>query len=257
MDEELETAKEVAKATGKLADLIQKAGSFFSKVVGRPLIKVGTILEDEVEFYRYKNLLRIADKVEAIHARRRVEGKTNPIRLRIAIPMLQSASLEEDETLQDLWARLIANSMDPNFKEFIHPGYIEIIKQLSTDEAIILNSFRSKKGYPALFDFSSNESVRYRVARLGGLKNVYDIYLLFCKALPLKKPGNARIYLDNLQRLQIVQAEERLSPYLEDSHSTALGTELVARRSEYLTMTEFGTQFIEVCINDGPLKTST
>ncbi|HUA68649.1 MAG TPA: Abi-alpha family protein, partial [Candidatus Saccharimonadales bacterium] len=140
-DEQAKAVQEVAKTSGKLVETTGKVGGFISKIIGGASTQVGGILEDWAKFYRYKNLLRVADKVEAIHAQRKIEGKTIPIPPRMAIPLLESASLEDDETLQKVWARLIANSTDPNFRESSHPGYVEIIKQMSPDEAIILDSF--------------------------------------------------------------------------------------------------------------------
>jgi len=54
-------------------------------------------------------------------------------------------------TLQELWARLIANSTDPKFHTTIHPGYVEIIKQLTPDEAIIIDALSKAEHYPLVF----------------------------------------------------------------------------------------------------------
>ena len=37
--------------------------------------------------------------------------------------MVENASLEEDDKLQDLWNKLIANAMDPNFTDEIRYSY--------------------------------------------------------------------------------------------------------------------------------------
>jgi hypothetical protein len=265
MSEEAKAIQEVAKTTGKLAEMIEKIGVFISKVVGGASNQVGGILEDWAKYYRYKNLLIISDKVEALHKKRRLAGKTVTIPARIAIPMLESASLEDNETLQNIWARLIANSMDPNFTQPLHPGYIEIIKQMSPDEAVILNAFRQIESYPILFkDHVSLQSKRF-LGFFGGFEQqptydgLYKEYLEFCKALSLKQTNNIRSFLDNLQRLRIIEFGYDLSQQLDDNHSffPILGESdmsdkirLTLDRYEYLRITVFGEVFITACIKE-------
>ncbi|MGA2468981.1 MAG: DUF4393 domain-containing protein [Thermodesulfobacteriota bacterium] len=259
MSEEAKAVQEIAKTTGKFVELFEKVGAFMSKVIGGASEQVGGILEDWTRYYRYKNLLTIRDKVDALHHRRRIEGKTIPIPLRAAIPMLEAASLEQDTTLQDVWARLIANSMDPNFSEALHPSYIEIIKQMSSDEALILNAFREIDGYPTLFT--------HHVEQMSGwlaeftaqptYEGIYSDYLSWCKTLPLKHPDGARTFLDNLQRLQLIELGFDLSHRAEDNffeHLKDIGLSdrllVTLERNEYLRMTAFGEGFVNACIGE-------
>jgi hypothetical protein len=74
-DEQAKATQEVAKTSGQLIEASQKVGNFISRIVGVASNQLGGMLEDSAKFYRYKNLLNIADKVEAIHTQRRIEGK--------------------------------------------------------------------------------------------------------------------------------------------------------------------------------------
>jgi hypothetical protein len=274
-EEQAKAVQEVAKTSGQLVDTAQRAGSFISKIVGGASSQIGGMLEDNAKLYRYKNLLKIADEVEAIHTQRRVEGKTIPISLRLAIPMLDSAALEDDETLQKVWARLIANSTDPDFKEALHPGYIEIIRQMSPDEAIILGSFLKMKNYPNIFLY--HVSRKYSQTNVWNSQNsfkedkasyegIYELYLNHCKNLSLIKPQAVRIYVDNLQRLRIVELRQDFVGQDKDDtlwlHAAFPTSEpdrksiLVPSRDEYLRMTDFGKSFIAACIAD-TAKTET
>jgi len=215
-DEQAKAVKEVAKTTGTVAELGEKVGGFISKVIGPACFEVGGVLADYTRYFRYKNLLSISDKVKAIHARRKLEGKEVPIPPRIAIPLLESASLEDDETLKDVWATLIANGTDPNSKTILHPGYIEIIKQMSPDEAIILNSFLKFNIYPILFSYHVPEIYQLEKDTFGfaGWRKpnqqmalyqaFYELFLGHCRTLQLRKADDSRIYLDNMLRLRII-----------------------------------------------------
>jgi len=268
-DEWAKAVQEVAKTSGQLIEVTQRVGSFISKIVGGASAQIGGILEDNAKLYRYKNLLNIADKVQAIHVQRRIDGKTVPMHLRLAIPMLDSAALEDDERLQDVWARLIANGTDPNFKESLHPGFIEIIRQMSPDEAIILNSFLKMENYPILF--LNHVSKEYEETNLHGgwfkfsenkpsYEGIYELYSIFCQNIPLKESARARVYIDNLQRLRIVELGHNFSGQETESLRVAMmmsfGSDSekksasVPARDEYLRMTVFGTAFVTACISE-------
>jgi hypothetical protein len=269
-DEQAKATQEVAKTTGKFAEVAEKVGGFVSKLIGPASNQVGGILEDWTRYYRYKNLLAIADKVEAIHARRKLRGKTIPIPARVAIPMLESASLENDEVLQEIWAQLIANSTDPNFKEALHPGYAEIIKQMSPDEAIILISFLKMKAYPILFLNHVSKKYEDTTDVFGGwltfkedkssYEGIYELYLKHCQDLFLKQSDRARVYIDNLQRLRIVELGHNFSGQETNDLRGFMWRTLVSdpnqksvsvpARDEYLRMTAFGEAFVTACITE-------
>jgi len=56
----------------------------------------------------------------------------------IAIPLLQSAFLEEDDELQDVWAQLLANAANANYKREIRRTYISILQDLISLDARIM-----------------------------------------------------------------------------------------------------------------------
>ena len=57
----------------------------------------------------------------------------------IAVPALQYISYcMDNHELREMYANLLASSMNKVVKNGVHPGYVEIIKQLCPDEAKIL-----------------------------------------------------------------------------------------------------------------------
>jgi hypothetical protein len=263
IDELSKVGGEIAKTGGQFVELTTKVAGFVLKVMGPASIEFGGIFEDLTRFYRYKRLLTISDKVESLLARRKIEGKTTPISPRVAIPMLDAASLEDDETLQDVWAKLIANSMDPHFEAAIHPGYIEIVKQMSPDEAIILGSFLKLDAFPILFSnhvpktFGDLYSFLLQIqppkqTSQVSYQKIYESYHTHCEKFTLKKPKDAQVYFDNLLRLRVVELGydfcegENLGPNENPSIS-------IPARNEFLRMTPFGQNFVTACIDEEPI----
>lgn len=58
---------------------------------------------------------------------------------KIAYPLVLSAALEDDPTLQEKWAALLANAADPLKSDWVRLLYVEILKQLSPLEVKLLD----------------------------------------------------------------------------------------------------------------------
>ncbi|WP_097459916.1 Abi-alpha family protein [Mangrovitalea sediminis] len=136
LDEEAKAAQEIAKATGKAIDSATEGGRFFGKIFGDSLIQFGGALADWARYFRYKNFLKIMDKVEAVHEERRSLGR--PIPEQYALPILEAASLESEETIQNMWAGLIANATDTSRSLNVKKIFIETLRGFEPLDAKIL-----------------------------------------------------------------------------------------------------------------------
>lgn len=83
------------------------------------------------------------EKLLAIKLEHVGEEKIVPPEPYIAVPALQAISYSMDsEELKNLYANLLAKAMNSDTKDQVHPSFVEIIKQLSPMDAIVL-----KKNY--------------------------------------------------------------------------------------------------------------
>lgn len=140
MDEITESAKaiaEVAKLGKTVIDPPVEFGRFLSNVFGTSIEDGYGIIGDKIGFIRWEKQCRM---VEIINKYNEEKGfpLARPIPPKFAIPMILNAGFEEDNDLQDMWCRLISNSMDPNFDSEIRYAYIDIIKSLTSLDAKIL-----------------------------------------------------------------------------------------------------------------------
>lgn len=59
---------------------------------------------------------------------------------KFALNYIQGASVEDEPELRKLWAKLLANALDPNFKTVqLRTAYIDVIKGLDTQDAVVLD----------------------------------------------------------------------------------------------------------------------
>lgn len=54
---------------------------------------------------------------------------------KIAVPLLQNASITEEKILREMYGKLLAGDMNKQTKSSVHPAYIEIINQMSSNDA--------------------------------------------------------------------------------------------------------------------------
>ena len=252
INDQMQSVEKIAEAT---RDIIVRLGDSFDKYLGSPAVEMGGIAGDWMKYYRYKNMLTILDKVEELHRQRKLEGRPIPISPRMAIPLLDAVSAEDDETLQNLWARLIANSTDPNTLIPIHPGYIEIIKQLTPDEAVIVNAFSKADDYPTIFGDEIKIDSRFGTGFADNnlfFAGIYRQYSEFCNKLALSKPEKHMSYLDNLKRLRIVEVRYESSTIMKNNELSQIReveveVYIIQTRYEFLSITTLGDDFLKAC----------
>ena len=159
-----ETAKavqEVAKTTGRAIDAGEKFGSFISRYLAGSIEQGMGIFEDKLKYMRWERQVRLMQRAEQIQIE---SGWTEPNRaipLKLAVPLLEAASLEDDDYLQDLWARLLVNAANGHSHMTLQRAYISVLEQITSLEAAIL-----QKIYALPYEQTRHEGVE--VGKLPG-----------------------------------------------------------------------------------------
>jgi hypothetical protein len=127
---------------------------FLQKISSSDL--VGLIGGDWIKLWRWNNLVRIAGKIRS----KCDELKLDPqiVAPKFLSQFFEASSLEENETLQEMWAKLLLNrSIDPKTNSY----YITILKNLEPHEAELVNLLfsQSNSSTTTTFDFDKVLSV--------------------------------------------------------------------------------------------------
>ena len=131
------------------------------------------------------------------------------------IPILQAASMEDDETLQDIWANLLANAADPSQENSVHLSYVEIVKQLNPEDAKFLvaayqsnwfTPWDSRDLFDQFFEVARSEQglaadSRYYIS----LDNLMRLGLFERVVLEEAEPSLPRIRSEELAKTRIVK----------------------------------------------------
>ena len=120
-------------------DLIK---DFTQKLIGPSIEEVGLLMSDTIRYFRFKNQVDILVKAQEYVKNKKIDVKEIPTK--ILVPLLENASLEEDEKMQDKWAFMIGNLADSeqNLQNQIFPY---LLNQISLDEYNHLLKFRRKE----------------------------------------------------------------------------------------------------------------
>lgn len=114
--------------------------AFFNGIIPDFVKQSGGILSDTVRFWRWKNKVSIISKTQKVLEKNGLGKQKVP--LKILVPLLEGASLEEEESMQVRWANLLANAVSGSVE--VTPSYVEILKELSPTEVLLLDRLYSE-----------------------------------------------------------------------------------------------------------------
>lgn len=136
----METEKKIIETS------LEIAKDFLQRIINPPLEELGLLVADNVKYWRFKNQLKILRKADEYIKQNNI--KTKQIPLKVLVPLLDGASLEEDNELRDKWSALLINYADTD--NFLNSTiYPNILSQLSSNEARCIDKMIDKVTYEA------------------------------------------------------------------------------------------------------------
>jgi hypothetical protein len=108
---------------------------FFNKLAGPMAEELGLMLGDKVRAYRVKNWIKIFQRMQRML--KEAGLPVNAVPPRLLLPLIESCSVEDNETLQELWAGLLATASQQT--DSVSPSFVETLKQLTPEEARYLD----------------------------------------------------------------------------------------------------------------------
>jgi hypothetical protein len=107
-------------------------------LLGPAAEEAGGMLKQSVERFRASRTTRFfsrtSDKIQATGV------GPQPVSLKILLPIVESASVEDDDDLQDVWANLLANAATSPYGDGIVPSYPAILKDLTARDVKYLDT---------------------------------------------------------------------------------------------------------------------
>jgi hypothetical protein len=139
MSDEAKATEEVAKTAGKAIDATRELGNFVSRYVSGPLEQATGIIEDKLKYHRWERQVRLMERADQFLKERGLSYPTRPVSLKLAIPILQGASLEDNDDLQDRWVALLVNAADAAAQVEPRRAFVSILEDLAPIDALVLD----------------------------------------------------------------------------------------------------------------------
>jgi hypothetical protein len=263
--EDIKAAAEAVQGIVKAVPIYQDAVQPVAKEVGKALATVGKAINaalapleglvwgfDQIRDYLSE---RLAQKL----ANTRPENITTPP-ANIAGPAIEALRFAgDDPELREMYASLLATAMDRLTAVSAHPAFVEIVKQLSPDEAKIMKCLADGGNRPVV-------SVLVVIPGEEGERLITRHQSLLDYEAGVTNPELLPEYLDNLCRLGLTEIPPLLTmvsgvpyePLENDPDLVSLMEQIRAAghtprfERALLRLTDLGRRFVMACIKEHP-----
>jgi hypothetical protein len=143
--ESAKAARAVAKTTGKVVDAGRYVGRWFNTVFGRAIVNTVDLYwtdrmvakRIEAAIYDWKRLQELFANADADLKWKGLKP-TKALAPKIAIPLIEHATMENERSLRVLWGRLLASGVSKG--EEINRTYVTVLGELTAADAKVLKS---------------------------------------------------------------------------------------------------------------------
>lgn len=206
--EEAKAVQEVTKTAGKAIDAAESLARYFADRFDS-VVRTGIgIAEDWLGHTRVRIRHRLAQRTAEILLERGIDPAKTDVSPNILTPIIAAAQDESRGELCELWARLLANAVDPGRQDVVTRSVVEALKALDPIDALILSRF---------YDLVSK-------GKAAGATGPINLTAVVAESCPTPDAGHVSIqHLSDLRLLRIedpANLATRLRP-------TPLGRELV------------------------------
>lgn len=244
-DDDAELVK--AGVQGMVEGSLKPFGDLIAALFGPAASEAGLMLEDHVRYFRLRRQVRLCEKTRGFLADAGVTPRAVPLKL--LIPIIENASLEEDDDLQDIWARLLAAAADPGNKTIeAMPSYLAVLRELSSNEVRFLNAWHETfVTYAPDVEQISRASITDRRFILAELLPIYNSSVV----VTYQGVGSSHmeITVENLTAMLAVLVRHSLVAKLVDDEAIVRIEPFASsvNDSTTYTLTDFGAMFIAAC----------
>jgi hypothetical protein len=201
---------------GAIEALYKPIESIVKTLAGPAAEEIGLSFRDSVQAWRFKRQIRLFERVKKICDEAGI--KPEAVKLSLLFDVVDKATLEEDDELQDRWARLLASAADPKHNALVLTTFPDILRQISKDEALFLEDMYLRR-------LKSNPDT----AEWAALMRI---------ALNSEPISVAPVYEDNLRRLGLIS---------EVGTPQRVSGVAFAKAPRKWELTDLGLAFVKAC----------
>lgn len=194
-------------------EVTPEVSRFMGTVAGAPSIEISELIAEHIRAWRFKREVKHVKKAMKQLEDAGMSPKAIP--MRTLAPLIEGGSLEDDESLVDRWASLLANAAGGS--QDVPPSFPNVLRELDPAAARVLDVV-----YAQNMSLAPEIRDEFSVVMKEQMRDV----------LGLTKEAFA-FHIDNLMRLRLVEPARVWATTDEDRRTVRL--------------TEFGRAFVRAC----------
>lgn len=202
----LDLIKEILESPAVLKEIygdlakpgLQQVGKALSTVVGlgNTILWPIALLNEKAKLSLETNLEKYREKLEKVP-----EEDICEVSPEIGVPIAEKLSYVSNEDLSEMYTELLAKASQKSKANVAHPSFVNVINNMSPDEAILLKSIKSMTGIPYI-------EVRLTKKGKNEWQTLEPMKAGFSCLSNLQYPNNVHAYISNLEGLGIFQARQ-------------------------------------------------
>jgi hypothetical protein len=199
VEETARAVQGVAKWGADATQALREFGGFLARMFGGTWEQAGGLLEDHLRFRRLMNRMDFVERFEARRAQMGITGPLKSVSLKFGLPFLEAVSVEDDPTIRQMMATLLANATDETRGEEPRVAFVDIVKALAPlDARVLVAAYRTPNADP--------RAPSFRTILTGGLPDRFYGSPDGIPSNPPKPSPEVEIALWNLVRLGCLSA---------------------------------------------------
>ena len=177
----------------------------------------------------------------------------------IAVPLMQALTYTaQNETLREMYLNLLANSMDASMDKDVHPSFVEIIKQMNSLDAKLLDRLSQELGYIQAINpnIAIKSEGKFFIGAtpewfLGWVIQGYNIFDVSSSIIRLSKFGLVELLFDRTaseDKYENLKNHQDLISILTNYQKSYKDLELEINATKSVVyINEYGKQFFKSC----------
>ncbi|MCE5181879.1 MAG: DUF4393 domain-containing protein [Betaproteobacteria bacterium] len=177
---------------------VQQAGKALSTIIGlgNTMLWPIALLNEKAKIALKENLEKYRKKMEGISVEDVCE-----VAPEVGVPIAEKLSYVTNEELSEMYTELLTNASQNQKANIAHPGFVNIINNISPDEAILMKSVRNIPGIPFI-------EVRLMLKNKNEWNTLNSMMPGLACLSELHYPNNIHAYMSNLEGLGVFQIRQ-------------------------------------------------
>jgi Abortive infection alpha len=127
-----------AGVVGASGYAVERTGKFFKDVFPKLTDRADTYLTAKLDKWINEREDRLSRSVAEAAAKRGLGGPTKDAPVSVLYPLIEAATLEDDDELRKMWAEMLLNAIDANSTAEVRRAYVSILQDCKPLDAKVL-----------------------------------------------------------------------------------------------------------------------